>query len=293
MRRRELELERRHIGRAYMKEIKRYAKTYFIPHFGRKNIRDIREGDLEDFRNSLPPHLSSKTVRNILGVLRKLFQDAYSRKDILLVPHLPKITSGETVTKWIPEDEQEKILHNCKEPYRTFFLFLMKQGCRPGEARALKWDKVDLKMNRVTISAGMDLAEWKPYTKEKEIRILPLNSRVREALLKLPRSLTGFVFINSRGVHLSQRMVVAAWQRAATKAGVDINCYQGTRHSFATQKVIAGYSERKVGAAMGHKDPYSTRRYAKMATEALREMIEECPPDTVRILSVEVDKQNN
>jgi integrase len=123
---------------------------------------------LEDFRNSLPPHLSSKTVCNILGVLRKLFQDAFSRKDILLVPQLPKITSGETVTKWISEDEQEKILFNCKEPYRTFFLFLMKQGCRPGEARALKWDKVDLKMNRVAISAGMDLGEETIHQRKRD-----------------------------------------------------------------------------------------------------------------------------
>ena len=26
---------------------------------------------------------------------------------------------------------------------------------------------------------------------------------------------------------------------------------------------------------MGHKDPYSTRRYAKMATEALKDLIED------------------
>ena len=30
-------------------------------------------------------------------------------------------------------------------PYLTLFLFCMKQGCRIGEARALKWDWVNLK----------------------------------------------------------------------------------------------------------------------------------------------------
>jgi len=68
-------------------------------------------------------------------------------------------------------------------------------------------------------------------------------------------------------------MVCAAWAKAAKKAGVPVNCYQGTRHSFVTQRVISGHPIFKIEKAMGrHKDPYSTRRNAKVATEALREL---------------------
>lgn len=86
----------------------------------------------------LPAHLSAKTVSNILGVLHRLLAEAFDRKDILAMPGFPKVAKQEPNTKWITSDEQETILAHCREPYRTLFLFCMKQGCRVGEARALK-----------------------------------------------------------------------------------------------------------------------------------------------------------
>lgn len=271
----EMELERKHISRGYFKEIKRYVQTYYLPAFGRQNIRDIREGDLEDFRNLLPNHLGSKTVGNILGVLRRLFGDAYRRRDVNYLPTFPTVAKSEPRTSWITESEQERILKYCREPYRTFFLFLMKHGCRPGEARALKWSQVDLKAGVVTIAASFDLGKWKPYTKERDVRVLPLHTRVRAALLTLPRSLSGFVFVNREGRPLSDTRVRTAWLKAAARAGVEVNCYQGTRHSFATQRLIAGHSERKVMECTGHKTTAAFRRYGKLVTEALRDVIED------------------
>lgn len=263
------------ISRAYFKEITRYVKNYFTPFFNAQNLRDLRKGHLLDFVAQLPEHLSAKTVSNILGVLHRLFAEAFDRKDILLMPGFPKVKKQEPNTKWITAEEQENILAHCREPYRTLFLFCMKQGCRVGEARALKWDKVDLKGKVVVICAGMDLGVWKPYTKEKDVRHLPLNSRVRVALLALPRSLAGYVFVNQEGRPLSDTRVRSAWNKAAAKAGIAITCYQGTRHSFATQKLISGHSERKIMEVTGHKTTSAFRRYGKLVTEALRDVVED------------------
>ena len=263
------------ISRAYFKEIRRYVKNYYTPFFNVQNLRDLRKGHLLDFVAQLPEHLSAKTVSNILGVLHRLLTEAFDRKDILAMPGFPKIKKQEPDTKWITAEEQETILAHCREPYKTLFLFCMRQGCRVGEARALKWDKVDLKGRVVTICAGMDLGTWKPYTKEKEVRHLPLNSRVREALLALPRSLGGFVFVNQAGRMLSDTRVRSAWNKAAAAAGIDISCYQGTRHSFATQKLISGHSERKIMEVTGHKTTSAFRRYGKLVTEALRDVVED------------------
>jgi integrase len=263
------------ISRAYFKEIRRYVNLYFTPFFNVQNLRDLRKGHLLDFVAQLPEHLSAKTVSNILGVLHRLLAEAFDRKDILSMPGFPKVAKQEPDTKWITSEEQELILAHCRETYRTLFLFCMKQGCRVGEARALKWDQVDLKGQVVTIAAGMDLGIWKPYTKEKEVRHLPLNSRVRAALLALPRSLGGFVFINQEGRPLSDTRVRSAWNKAAAQAGININCYQGTRHSFATQKLISGHSERKIMEVTGHKTTSAFRRYGKLVTEALRDVVED------------------
>lgn len=276
------------ISRAYFKEIRRYIENYFIPFFDKHklNIRDIRKGHLLDFKQWLPEHLSLKTVANILGVLHSLFVEAFDRKDIALLPGFPKVGKKEPQTRWITQEEQEAILSHCPEPYRSLFLFCMRQGCRLGEARALKWENVNLKRRTVTISAAMDLGHWKPFTKERESRDdLPLNSEVREALMALPRSLSGFVFVNRDGRPLSDTRVRTAWQKAAGKAGIDINAYEGTRHSFATQKLLLGYSERFVMEATGHKTLSAFRRYGKLRNEALRAMMEDSATDSVRNVS--------
>ena len=283
----EAEAERRLISNAYLKELRRYTTTYFVSFFGVANVRDLRDGHIKDFKNSLPEHLSAKTVANILGALHKLLAEARDRRDIAILPRFPKVPKRNPHTKWLSPEEQEAILAHCREPYRTLFLFCMKHGCRIGEARALKWERLDLKKEVVTITASMDLGEWKPYTKEGDVRSLPLSSRVKAALQGLPRSLSGFVFVNRAGRPLSDTRVRTAWNEAATAAGISCNCYQGTRHSFATQKLMAGYSEAFVMKATGHKTVSAFRRYGKLVTETLRDMIEETSMTRVSIPSAE------
>ena len=75
-----------------------------------------------------------------------------------------------------------------------------------------------------------------------------------------------------------------AGNKADSKAGGAITCYQGTRHSFATQKLISGHSERKIMEVTGHKTTSAFRRYGKLVTKALRDVVEDT--DAVRELSV-------
>ena len=278
--RREEEVQRQLLSHSYFKEVKAYFRRYFLPFFGSLSIRDIREAHLEDFKAQLPWHLSSKTIYNIMGVLRKLFQDAHRRKDILVSLRFPRIPLTEPVTHFLWPDEQEAVLAQVKDQvYRIFYLFLMKQGCRPGEARALRWENVDLKNNLVTIAASFDRGHYRPFTKEREVRYLPLHLQVKEALLKMPRHISGYVFTNRFGRVLSSRRVEEIWRKAAAAAGVKATCYEGTRHSFASQAINRGVSQRKVGDFMGHRREESTRRYAKMKADSLREVWGEemCP----------------
>jgi len=291
--RREKELKRGLIALGYFTEIKAYIHRYYIPFFDHKSIRDIREAHIEDFRDSLPEHLSHKTIFNIMGVLRKLFRDAYRRKDTLLLPEFPKIPKGEPVTHWIDEATQELVLAQMKDPVRrTFYLFLMKQGCRPGEARALRWENVDLKNGIVTICAGFDRETFKPYTKERDVRPLPLHPQVCEALANLPRNIAGWVF-TFRGQPITQWMASAYWRRAATRAGVKVSCYEGTRHSLASQAINRGCPDGKISKMLGHKSSASTRRYAKLLTESLKDIWGPSPGDRPQTVPQGVGAKTN
>jgi integrase len=131
----------------------------------------------------------------------------------------------------------------------------------------------DIKDGFVTIAAGMDQNTYRPCTKEKEIRKLPIHPQCLEELETLPRALNGFVF-TYRGKPLRKEYVNATWRRAARRAGVNINCYQGTRHSLISQLLNAGYSEALVRQIAGHRCDSSIQRYRHLKAESLRPLIE-------------------
>jgi hypothetical protein len=70
---------------------------------------------------------------------------------------------------------------------------------------------------------------------------------------------------------ISSRAAAIAAQspRAWIAASVTVRLYEGTKHTMATDAVRRGVSERALQRFLGHADLRSTRRYAKMADEAL------------------------
>ena len=279
--RRQKEVDRDHLSRGYLRSVNSYLKIHLIPFFGELNIRELSEGNIEDFRDQLPTHLSPKMVANIIGVLRKILRDAYRRKDIERVPFFPKIEVGDPKTRYLEEEEQYLILDQITDPVRrAFFLFMFKQATRPGEARALRWENIDFKRNRVTIAAAMDLNVYKNHTKERDIRELPLHEDVRAALESLPRNITGFVF-TFRGKPFSHKVIYDTWRRACQKAGIGINLYQGTRHSLPSQAINAGVDPKIIQKMLGHKDPRSTARYTHLLTNTLRGIWKRDYPQTI------------
>jgi len=63
------------------------------------------------------------------------------------------------------------------------------------------------------------------------------------------------------------------WKAACIAAGVEISLYEGTKHSRATDLLRQGVSERVLQVLLGHRDARSTRRYARLADEALVDAI--------------------
>lgn len=268
LKRQELRADQGQISREYVRSVKSYIENYLTPAFRGRSIREVTEGHIEDL--FISRSVAPKTANNILGVLHKILSDAYRRWDIHRIPDFPKIEVRESETNWLTEDEQYKILAHIKDlTRRTFFLFLMKQAWRPGEARALKWERVNLAQGVVVCAAAMDQERYRECTKERDVRVQPLHPEVQAELEKLPRSITGFVF-TYRGKPFRKGLVFDTWRRAARKAGINVSCYQGTRHSLASQAINAGVDKALISKFLGHKDARSTDRYAILLTESLK-----------------------
>jgi integrase len=272
LRRQRLRVEAGEIAREYVRSSEVWVRNYLIPFFDKRNIRDIHEGMVEDFLLQLPLRLAKKSRANIANLLHKILRDAFRRHDIARIPDFPKIEVGEPEIKWITPEEQAQVLSYVTCPIRkAFFLFLMHQGCRPGEARALRWEDIDWRTQTVTIHAAMDQETYRATTKEKDIRILPLHPAVITGLKDLPRALNGYVF-TYRGKPLQKKLTWRTWRTAAQKAGIDIGQYQGTKHSLGTWAVNNGVPLNIIQAYMGHKSSSTTKRYAKLQVESLKVM---------------------
>jgi integrase len=272
LQRREMEQKRDQISRGYFEVSRGWVRKYMIPFFGAKNLRDIWEGAVEDFRDSLPESLSGKTVYNIMGLLHKILKDAKRRHDIDRVPDFPKVEVDEVEIQFIGPEKQDAIIGHVSDPMcRALFTFLRYQACRPGEARALRWERVDLQEGVVTLDGAMDLGHRRGRTKERNILKRPLHPEVIAILKTLPRDIGGFVF-TSKGKPISKSKASAVWKQAAEKAGIKITMYAGTRHSFAMDALNGGVDRNLLGKFLGHKDPRSIDRYCKYLTNTFKEV---------------------
>jgi integrase len=145
---------------------------------------------------------------------------------------------------------------------------------RPSETRALQWEDVDLKHDRITIRRHYSLSQIRPATKAKQIKILPLDGEVRKTLQTLPRHISSpFVFWKGKmGRSFSESWARKLWKRISSSLGVNISLYQGTRHSSATEAV------NRVGVDatqefLHHTNRAMTKRYAKVNPDSMKKVL--------------------
>lgn len=248
-----------------------HVEKYFIPFFKTIDIREIRTGDIEDFYFSLPIELKIRTKQGIMKSLIALFNYAKRRHDIKNMPDFPEIKAPEPITHWIDEDSQDRIYAEISPDHQPIFLFMMRQGVRPGEARALHFEDIDWKNKTVTICRAFSENELKEYTKGKNVRILPLDDDVYQMFSGM-NMIRGFVFQQKNGQPYSWNWTLRdIWNKACKKAGFGhIKLKDGTRHSFASQAANRGVPLYLIQWFLGHKGPITTQRYTHLVDRGLK-----------------------
>lgn len=248
--------------------------------FAKKDIKEIKVGDVEDFFAWLPERYSAKTKKNCLAVLHKIFSDAYRRQDVDRIPGFPRVQVQDPEIKWIEAGDQDRVIDAIPAQDRPIFRFIAAYGVRPGEARALQWDCIDFERRLITIRRTFSGAKLQEVTKSRNIRYLPLTDDVAEFLQEV-RGIGGFVFRNSSGRPYTVD-VSKIWKAAAAQVGVDITLYQGTRHSLASRLIQSGENMEIIRKILGHTTIATTQRYAKVETgtmlQALNRTAAKPPP---------------
>lgn len=266
----------------YVGELERFAEPGgHFSFFADKSIHEITYGTLEDFSLWLAKRkLGPKTRRNVIACFRAFLRWLQLRGELRDVPRAPMPKAPEYEPRVIPAREQDRVLALVPEEDRGIFLALAHLGLRPGEARAL--DAADYHDGWVTIDKavkGKSVCSPIRGTKTGKPKRLPAGEVVADWIEQhVPREqrLRGApLFANPRtGGRYAHKALAGIWNAAVEAAGLPpVKLYEGTKHSFATDAIRRGVSERALQRFLGHASLTSTRRYARLADAALLEVL--------------------
>lgn len=149
----------------------------------------------------------------------------------------------------------------------AMFELLYSSGLRVSEL-------VTLKVSDVNFEAGY----LRVFGKGSKERVVPTHPRalervrrymeeLRPALLKNRHS--DFLFVTSRGRHMSRQRFWQTIKRYGRAAGVEISPHM-MRHSFATHMLEGGADLRSLQKMLGHSDISTTQIYTRVTVEKAR-----------------------
>ncbi len=178
---------------------------HIIPYFQNAKLIDIKQIDIIDFFNTKKEY-SKSTLNKLKITLSSMFNAAIDNDLIVKNPvkNVQVSSQQEPGKKRAYTKEQvEKIIEFAKEhDDGAEIIVLLKTGLRRGELLALRWEDIDFQNN--LISVRMSLAETgsgvtigPPKTKASMADI-PFDNDLKKVLMGLPRSISGYVFPNTK-----------------------------------------------------------------------------------------------
>lgn len=236
---------------------------------GRTDIDQIDVSFVDAYRTSrTEAGRAPKTVSLEVLVIRQLVNFAVRtgvlRNDPLAQLRLPKARAGrQPCWSW---EEVERILAAAHEPQRSMFTLLAETGMRFGEMQWLSWEDVDLDNGVLHVRPKEG---WQP--KSGDARTVPISSRLRAVLAKLPRR-ARWVFTAAPstkypdGDHqVSERRLLASLKRVLARIDMPAAGKLHTfRHAFISSNLATGTPPSTVRAWVGHVSDDIMRLYTHL-----------------------------
>ena len=270
-----------------------WFRKWLIPALGELDVRDLRAYHLNDLKNAMfDAGLSLSSVKKAFTELKAFLNWLLRLERIEKFPTFPDddIRPEEPPIRWLSPEQQALILSYVPPEHRPIIEFGFLTGLRIGELRALMWDAVNLQEGYVLVFRTFSNDRLLETPKEKTAKVVPLVGRIREIILEQAKRKRSVFVFSYRDPHYRDRWTAYPYKRllsifkqAAQKAGIDITLYAAIRHSFAMQRLKGGYSYEEVGAALGHKSPQTTRRYARLRAE----MVESIFSSPTKVVSLD------
>ncbi len=213
---------------------------------------------------------------------RRLMKPTHRPED---TPFLEKLDDVRSVYQALRDGNPERDVPGHEQTAVAFAVGAFG-GLRTGEVLGLRWDRVDLDARRIRVVEQVQESALGPL-KDDEARTVPIQDALLPVLAawKLKTGGEGLLFkpdrpgrragrgtrapstfMLPRTLHLRLREALRV-----CKLSTDLTWYQCTRHTFASQWVMANGSIEKLAALLGHSSAEVTRRYAHLRPEHFRD----------------------
>ncbi len=114
------------------------------------------------------------------------------------------------------------------------------------------------------------------------MRVLPRVSVFDQMLAEMPKRLSPFVFTRSwNGKPYGQKCLNRLWNDACETVGVEINLYNGVKHSLGMHLLDKGVPKEMVQKIYGHTRPDMTDRYCDYQTKQMKVALESVVSEVV------------
>ena len=261
----------------------RWHIARFLDHLGRRGLvlETIQPTDIDAFYQHMALRWSRRSLSRSVSFVRAWLRYCEMRGDVrpglaraILAPRiyrheaLPMGPTWETVGRMLTVtrgDDAASIRDH------AIILLLSVYGVRSGEVRRLRLDDIDWLRNRIR------------FVRSKSARHeeAPLVARVGNAIARYlregrPQSANRVVFLRLRapftplspsGLYSTVKRLFPACEQPRKGRGP-----HGLRHACARHLLESGLSFKEVGDHLGHRDPDTTRIYAKVRLTMLRQV---------------------
>jgi integrase len=250
------------------------------PHFGHLKPGEVDQAAIRTFAEvKLAEGLAAGTVRVVIALLSGLFTDLVEQGVAQVNPakglprstrRLIKPTHDPRTTPFIEKlADVRRIYLALPEPLNVAYAIGAFAGLRTGEVLALKWSHVDLDARRIHVREQVT-----GQLKDKDSRMVPVLDALYPVLVawKLKSGGAGLVVppMRADGKKVDKLTPGNYLRPVLDRLGLSrpgLGWYQATRHTFASQWVLAGGSIEKLKEMLGHYSVVVTERYTHLRVD--------------------------
>lgn len=208
-------------------------------------------------RSGLKIPTVNKNYRHVKAALKKAQEWQYIKNPI----KFPKQIKEKKQVRYLPIKDLRKIISIIDDlEFLDFCMFSGYTGLRSGEIIRLQWRDIDNPEGFIRIV---------PEQKNKEDSRIPINSNARAILERC----------KARGHKKIFRFITRTWisqkfKKYIRDAGFENYRFHDLRHTFASHLAMKGKSLQAIQELMRHKSYESTKIYAQLSPDYLKEVSE-------------------